>query len=90
VIMAMVSVPTREEVAVFTARSAPAPDEQVDAGLLGPHDRCDRCGSQAYVSVRLSTGMLFFCAHHYQQYEARLRPLATSVQDERARLAAVS
>jgi hypothetical protein len=58
--------------------------------VLSAFDSCDRCGSQAYVSVLLPTGQLFFCAHHYQQHEQTLRVLATSVCDERHRLAAVS
>jgi len=53
---------------------------------LSDHDRCDRCGSQAYVQVSLPTGQLLFCAHHYQEYEARLRPIATGVLDDRDRL----
>jgi hypothetical protein len=66
--------------------TVPAPP----VGLLTFTDRCDRCGSQAYVRVDLATGRLLFCAHHYQEFEARLRPLATSVCDERERLHAVS
>jgi len=54
------------------------------------HDRCDRCGSQAYVQVSLPTGQLLFCAHHYQEFEARLRPIATAVLDDRERLHADS
>ena len=57
---------------------------------LTDHDRCDRCGSQAYVQVSLPVGQLLFCAHHYQEYEARLRPIATAVVDERDRLRADS
>ena len=53
-------------------------------------DCCDRCGSQAYVQVSLPTGPLLFCAHHYQEFEARLRPIATAVLDERDRLHAIS
>lgn len=30
-------------------------------------DRCDRCGAQAYVMVRGSTGDLLFCGHHYEK-----------------------
>jgi hypothetical protein len=40
--------------------------------------------------VVLPTGVLLFCAHHYQQYEAMLRPMATAVTDERDRLHANS
>ena len=57
---------------------------------LTDYDRCDRCGSQAYVQVSLPRGQLLFCAHHYQEYEARLRPIATAVVDERDRLRADS
>jgi len=57
---------------------------------LSDHDRCDRCGSQAYVQVSLPTGQLLFCAHHYQEFEARLRPIATAVLDDRERLHADS
>ena len=57
---------------------------------LSAHERCDRCGSQAYVQVSLLTGQLLFCAHHYQEYEAHLRPIATAVLDERERLHADS
>ena len=57
---------------------------------LTDHDRCDQCGSQAYVQVSLPTGQLLFCAHHYQEHEARLRPIATAVLDERDRLRADS
>jgi hypothetical protein len=64
--------------------------EVLTPSLLTFHDRCDRCGSQAYVEVRLATGKLLFCAHHYQEYEVRLRRVATLVCDERDRLHAVS
>ena len=50
-------------------------------------DRCDRCGAQAYVRVVLSSGGdLLFCGHHFREHEERLRPVATDVQDETARL----
>lgn len=49
-------------------------------------DRCDRCRAQAYVRVRLLTGDLVFCAHHYAESEEKLKPLAIAVQDERHKL----
>jgi ribosomal protein L37E len=64
--------------------------EVFTTGILTFHDRCDRCGSQAYVAVSLQTGRLLFCAHHYREYEVRLRSVATSVCDERERLDATS
>jgi len=57
---------------------------------LTDNDRCDRCGSQAYVEVSLPAGQLLFCAHHYQEYETHLRPIVTAVVDERERLHADS
>jgi len=61
-----------------------------EPAVLSASDRCDRCGSQAYVEVSLATGPLLFCAHHYQEFEARLRAVAVAVRDERERLHAVS
>ena len=50
-------------------------------------DRCDRCGAQAYVRVSLiAGGELLFCGHHFREHEARLRPLASDVLDETAKL----
>jgi hypothetical protein len=40
-------------------------EEQVAERSLGPNDRCDSCGGQAYVVISGSTGELSFCAHHY-------------------------
>ena len=72
-------------------RSARVDDTEIFVpGFLTARDRCDRCGSQAYVSVNLPSGTLQFCAHHFQEHEARLLPVATSVHDERDRLHAVS
>lgn len=52
-------------------------------------DRCDRCGAQAYVLVRLlSGGELLFCAHHAKQYESGLRTVAGEIIDETDRLTA--
>jgi hypothetical protein len=57
------------------------------SSALTAADRCDRCGAQAYVLVRLlSGGELLFCAHHAKQYEAGLRPLAIEFVDETDRL----
>lgn len=50
-------------------------------------DRCDRCGAQAYILVRLTTGgELLFCAHHGREHLPKLQPLATEIQDESERL----
>ena len=34
---------------------------------LNALDRCDSCGSQAYVWVTGVSGELFFCGHHYNK-----------------------
>ena len=36
---------------------------------LTANDRCDQCGSQAYVLVVGMTGELTFCAHHFAKIE---------------------
>ena len=35
--------------------------------ILTANDRCDSCGSQAYVKVAGVSGELMFCAHHYSK-----------------------
>jgi hypothetical protein len=53
-------------------------------------DRCDRCGAQAYVRVRLPDDLdLLFCAHHGRKYQSALRPTALEWQDESDRLEVV-
>jgi hypothetical protein len=50
-------------------------------------DRCDRCGAQAYVRVRLREGGdLHFCAHHYSKHSSALAEVAEEVIDESDRL----
>lgn len=54
---------------------------------LTADDRCDGCGAQAYVRVRLATGgELLFCGHHWGRHGDALRPQATEVVDESDRL----
>ncbi len=56
------------------------------APTLSAADRCDRCGSQAYVRARLHTGgELLFCAHHGRQHLPKLRQHA-EIDDETMRL----
>ena len=54
---------------------------------LSIDDRCDRCGAQAYVRVRLRDGGdLYFCAHHYSKHSDALADVAEEVVDESDRL----
>ena len=57
------------------------------APTLTAADRCDRCGAQAYVLARLTTGgVLMFCAHHGRQHLPKLQDMTTEIQDETNRL----
>lgn len=74
-------------VLVKTSNLAPA--------TLTAADRCDKCGiaSRAYVAVMLSVpreGLLplYFCGHHYAEYEPALREKAVMTVDERWHLEA--
>ena len=55
-------------------------------------DRCDKCGAQAYVQVKGSTGDLLFCGHHYDKImndpNAYIKMMAFMLEivDERERL----
>ena len=63
-----------------------------DEHQLDARDRCDRCGSQAYIRATLRTpkegeeGLLMFCAHHADAYERAIMPILREWHDERARL----
>ena len=59
----------------------------MNATLTSPEltraDRCDRCGSQAYVRARLHNGgELLFCAHHGREYTPKLTELKAQILDE--------
>ena len=50
-------------------------------------DRCDRCGAQAYVRVKLIRGgELLFCAHHAREHADKLQHVASSIHDDTGRL----
>lgn len=53
---------------------------------LNAHDRCDRCGAQAYIRAVLSAGgELLFCVHHSRQVKDALQP-QTQVWDDQSAL----
>jgi hypothetical protein len=66
-----------------------AEEADVNAALapaLTAADRCDRCGAQAYVRVRLHAGgELLFCAHHGREHTPALEGIA-DIRDESERL----
>ena len=59
----------------------------LEAPRLTAHDRCDRCGAQAYVQVLLEAGgELMFCAHHARAHQEAFTSVASEVIDETERL----
>ena len=57
------------------------------APTLTAADRCDRCGAQAYVRARLTSGgELLFCGRHGREHLPKLQHLATQIEDETDRL----
>ncbi len=62
--------------------------ETATAPELSSLDRCDSCGAQAYVRVRLQSGELFFCGHHASKVKPALASSALEWLDETDRLIA--
>lgn len=61
----------------------------LSATPLSALDRCDRCGAQAYLRVRLPGGSeLLFCAHHAREHGEKLREVAEYFHDETGKLGA--
>lgn len=53
---------------------------------LTAHDRCDKCGAQAFHRAVLMAGELLFCAHHAREYATGLSQTALRVEDGSARI----
>jgi hypothetical protein len=64
---------------------APAVEEDMD--ILTANDRCDKCGSQAYVLVIFPEDKaLMFCSHHWNENSAKLLEVAVDIIDETDKL----
>lgn len=63
-----------------------AETEDENNHTLTAHDRCDSCGSQAYVRAVTAHGELLFCAHHAKKHHAKLEPVIKEWHDESHRL----
>jgi len=59
-------------------------DEVPHVGTLDAADRCDSCGSQAYVVVKMDAGELLVCAHHARENKDIIE--GRIIIDERAKL----
>jgi len=66
--------------------------DTVQNKIITAEDRCDSCGSQAYVKVTGVTGELTFCAHHYSKImntksgKAAMEKFAYDIVDNREQL----
>lgn len=54
--------------------------------VITTEDRCDACGTQAYVYVALESGDLLFCFHHWNEHKSAITSSATEVIDESKKL----
>jgi hypothetical protein len=62
-------------------------DTAPDTAPLTAHDRCDRCGAQAYVRATLPGGTeLLFCGHHGNAHRPSLLVAGASLHDETDKL----
>lgn len=68
------------------SQPAPSTIEAEPRHQLNAGDRCDSCGAQAYVRVTMTSGELFFCAHHGAKFKEKLAPTALEWHDESSRL----
>jgi hypothetical protein len=66
--------------------SAPPPGPERRPARLKATDRCDQCGSRAYVAAEIHAVDLLFCAHHYRHHEDRIADVAEEILDERWQL----
>lgn len=71
-----------------TATAAtPTTTTPADAAPLTAHDRCDRCGAQAYVRATLPGGTeLLFCGHHGNEHRPNLLVAGAALHDETEKL----
>jgi hypothetical protein len=79
-------------VVVFIVQTTERPSVTIkvkEEKILNAFDRCDSCGSQAYVKVTGMSGELTFCGHHYSKIissdssKKSLEDFAYEVVDER-------
>jgi hypothetical protein len=71
----------------LTSVAIEAPPESTTEGpeeleWLTTAQRCDSCGAQSYYAVEFTSGVLYFCRHHYLKYEAMFFEIAQDIVDE--------
>ncbi len=57
--------------------------EEVKERQTKTSDRCDACGAEAFVWVNGINGDLYFCGHHFNKGEAKIREYAFEIIDDR-------
>ena len=63
------------------------PTTTPDTTPIAIADRCDRCGSRAYVRATLPAGTtLLFCGHHANEHRAALLVAGAALHDETEKL----
>ena len=65
-----------------------APSEGLEALWETQFEYCDICGFQSYYIVTVSTGKLYFCAHHFAKNKDALLEVSEDILDESAMLLA--
>lgn len=55
----------------------------MDNTELTAADRCDRCGAQAHLRVRMANGgVLLFCAHHARAHAEKIKQVAVKLEGD--------
>jgi hypothetical protein len=57
--------------------------EEVKVRTTTTGDRCDSCNAEAFVWVNGMSGELYFCGHHFNKHEAKIREYAFEIIDDR-------
>ncbi len=60
------------------------PETLLAPANLGVHDRCDRCGAQAFLRAVYVAGELLFCGHHGRAYANKLAATALLLEKDSA------
>jgi hypothetical protein len=60
--------------------------ETLKERVLTKLDRCDKCGAEGYVLVKLMSGSLVFCGHHFIENQEKLLKISYDIIDEREHL----
>lgn len=76
---------TTDQVEGNVATTTAAPVEQQER-LLTAHDRCDRCGAQAYAVAFKDNLDLMFCNHHFTKHQGALEDQGFVIIDQTYRL----